>query len=174
MIAISLEQITTLLQPIADVYANSKALSATTTAVHIGGLLGGGGLAIATDRAVLRTPKFDGLAQRNVLIDLSGTHKLVVTALSAIVLSGLVFLAADIKIFAVSPVYWIKMSLVALLLLNGLRLWRIESRLKASTALGNAADPLPDNEWRALRQSATISLLFWFAIMILGVVLANS
>ncbi|MEP6762914.1 MAG: hypothetical protein ABJB66_01325 [Gemmatimonadaceae bacterium] len=174
MAPIGLEQIAALVQPFADLYANSKALSATTTVVHLGGLLGGGGLAIATDRTVLRTSKFDGLAQRNVLTDLSSTHRLVVTALVAIVLSGLVFLSADIKTFGVSRVYWTKMAVVGLLLLNGLRLWGIESRLKASAALGDEIEPLPDNEWRALRQSATVSLLFWFSIMTLGVVLANS
>ena len=174
MTGFNLEQITAFVQPFADVYAGSKAMSATTTAIHIGGLLGGGGLAIATDRAVLRTSRSDGVAQRNVLVDLSGTHSLVVMALAAIVLSGLVFLLADIKTFAVSKVYWAKMTLVALLLINGVRLWKIESRLNAAAVVGDGMQPLPDSDWRALRQSATVSLLFWFTIMVLGVVLANS
>lgn len=174
MFTIGLEQITAFVQPFADFYSGSKAMSATTTAIHIGGLLGGGGLAIATDRAVLRTLQTDGAAQRSVLVDLSGTHKLVVMALAAIVLSGMAFLLADVKTFAVSKVYWIKMTMVALLLLNGLRLWKIESRLKAAAVLGNEMQPLPDTDWGALRQSATVSLLFWFTIMVLGVVLANS
>ena len=174
MIALTLEQIGAWVQPLADVYSSSKAMSATTTAFHIGGLLGGGGLAIATDRAVLRVPKDDGAAQRSVLTDLSGTHTLVILALLAIVVSGLVFLAADIKTFAVSKVYWVKMALFAVLLLNGIRLSRIETRLKKAAAMAGDSAPLPAGDWSALRTSATTSLLFWFTIMVLGVVLANS
>ena len=174
MALFGLADIAAFVQPFADAYANSKAMSATTTAVHIGGLLAGGGLAIATDRTVLRTSLNDGLAQRAVLTNLASTHKLVVTALVAIVISGLAFLSADIKTFGVSPVYWTKMALVALLLLNGLRLRRAEARLQHSAVTLDNVEPVSPRDWRALRQSATTSLILWFTIMVLGVVLANS
>ena len=160
-------------QPFAAVYADSKVLSVGTTLMHIGGLLAGGGLAIATDRAVLRVSPLDGLMQRNVLEDLASTHKLVIGAIAVIVVSGLMFLAADAKTFLVSPLYWIKMSAVALLLLNGLRLWRAESRLQKSFSLLAAAEPMPTSAWRALRGGAVTSLVLWFSVMTLGVVLAG-
>ena len=167
-------QVAAIVQPFADFYASSKAMSAVTTTLHIGGLLAGGGLAIATDRAVLRVPRDDWRAQRTALFDLAATHRLVIGALVAMGLSGAMFLAADVKTFAVSRVYWIKMALVLVLLLNGLRLRRAETRVNRSTQEAGADALVSPPEWAVLRQSAILSLLLWFTIMTLGVVLANS
>ncbi len=167
-------QIAAFVQPFADFYASSKALSATTTTLHIGGLLAGGGLAIATDRTVLRIPLDDSRAQRSAVLDLAATHRFVIGALVAIGFSGAMFLAADVKTFAVSPVYWVKMALVLLLLLNGLRLSRAETNVNRSTSDVGREAVVARSEWSVLRQSATLSLLLWFTIMTLGVVLANS
>lgn len=168
------EKLVTAAQPFADIYSENKVLSVGTTMAHIGGLLAGGGLAIATDRSVLRMPLHDGAGQRSVLDDLASTHKLVITSIAVLLASGLMFLAADMKTFLVSPVYWIKMGAVLLLLLNGLRLWRAEARLQKSVSLGNDGEPMPAGEWRALRGGAITSLVLWFAVMALGVVLEGS
>jgi len=168
------EQLIALAQPFADVYADSKVLSTGTTMLHIGGLLAGGGLAIATDRAVLRATQLNGAVQRAVLEDLASTHKLVVSAIGVLLVSGLMFLAADVKTFLTSPVYWVKMSGVFLLLLNGLRLWRAEGRLHKSVSSSTSPDALPPAEWRALRGGASTSLVLWFAVMAMGVVLEGS
>ena len=173
MIAL-VESLAALVQPFADLYGNNKAISTATTMVHLSGLLGGGGLAIATDRAVLRMPLDNARGQRAVLDDLATTHTLVIAALIAIVVSGLLFLAADIKTFAVSKLYWSKMSLVFLLFLNGLRLWRAEGRLRVSLVSLGEAEPMPVHEWQALRGGAISSLVLWFVIMLLGVALTSS
>ncbi len=169
-----LEKLIALAQPFADVYAEHKVLSIGTTMLHIGGLLAGGGLAIATDRAVLRMPSQYGVGQRAVLDDLATTHTLVVSAIGVLLVSGLMFLAADVKTFLTSPVYWVKMSGVFLLLLNGLRLWRAEGRLQQSVSKSGGTEPMPPAEWRALRGGAITSLVLWFAVMALGVVLEGS
>lgn len=168
------EKLTALAQPFADVYSDSKVLSVGTTMLHIGGLLAGGGLAIATDRAVLRMPATNGAGQRAVLDDLASAHKLVIGAIAVLAISGLMFLAADIGTFLVSPVYWTKMTAVLLLLLNGLRLWRAEGRLRKSVAQTGTEEPMPAAEWRALKSGAIASLVLWFAILALGVVLEGS
>ncbi len=174
MPAAIVERIAAMVQPFADFYSGSKALSAATTVMHIGGLLAGGGLAIATDRTVLRVSPDNARAQRVALLDLAATHRLVIGALVAIAISGAMFLAADVKTFAVSRLYWTKMAFVFALLLNGLRLWRAETRVNRSTReLGDAA-AVSAGEWGVLRQSAILSLILWFTIMTLGVVLANS
>ena len=169
-----LEQLDAFLQPFATAFADSKLLSMSVTVVHVGGMLAGGGLAITTDRAVLRMPEHNAAGQRAVLDDLSATHKMVIASLVVIGLSGLTFLAADIKTFAVSPLYWTKMFMVFLLLLNGLRLWSAEGRLKKSVLSLPHAAPMPLREWRALRIGAITSLVLWFTIMALGVILGNS
>jgi fumarate reductase subunit D len=172
--ALTVEGIAAIVQPFADIYSNSKPLSVGTTIAHVGGLLAGGGLAITTDRAVLRMPLGDAAGQRAVLEDLATTHTLVITSLGTIVVSGLMFLAADVKTFLVSPLYWVKMACVAILLLNGLRLWRAEHRLGHSTRILEASAPMPAREWRALRVGAITSLVFWFVIMALGVALESA
>lgn len=168
------ETLTHLCQPFADIYSDSKPLSVGTTIVHVGGLLAGGGLAITTDRAVLRMPLNDAVGQRNVLTDLAATHSLVITALGALVVSGLMFLAADVKTFLVSPLYWAKMGSFLLLMLNGLRLWRAEDRLAHSTRMLDASEPMPISDWKSLRAGAITSLVLWFLIMALGVVLESA
>lgn len=174
MLPAVLEKLVAFVQPFADVYSENKVLSVGTTMLHIGGLLAGGGLAIATDRSVLRMPIQDGAGQRSVLDDLASTHKLVIGSIGVLLISGLMFLAADLKTFFTSTVYWIKMAAVALLLLNGLRLWRAESRLQKSVTLVPGSAPMPEAEWRALRGGAITSLVLWFVVMALGVVLEGS
>ena len=169
-----IDRVAALVQPFADFYADSKPLAIGTTVAHIGGMLAGGGLAIATDRAVLRMPLHDGRGQRAVLEDLASTHRLVIGSITVSLISGLAFLAADLKTFLASPVYWTKMGAVLLLLLNGLRLWRAEGRLQKSAIASDGTAPMPPAEWRALRGGAITSLVLWFAVMLLGVVLEGS
>jgi fumarate reductase subunit D len=169
-----LAQLIDFFQPYASFYNDHKALAMSTTVAHVGGMLAGGGLAIATDRAVLRMPLNDARGQRSVLEDLATTHSLVIGSLVVLLASGLMFLAADIKTFAVSPVYWSKMATVFLLLLNGLRLWKAEGRLQKSMASLSVEQVMPEREWRSLRAGAITSLLLWFLIMTLGVILGNS
>ncbi|MGV3709620.1 MAG: hypothetical protein ACO1Q7_12335 [Gemmatimonas sp.] len=174
------EQLVALTQPFADIYADSKPLMVAVTALHLGGLLAGGGLAIGTDRTILRTSPANPIDARRTIEETGATHRYVVPALAAIVLSGLAFLAADIRTFIASPVYWIKMACVAALLLNGLRMVRTERALQsafdpapaATTAdAANAVSPLL---WKRLRASARTSLVLWFVILLLGVLVANS
>lgn len=168
-----LDQLAAVVQPFADFYADSKALIVGATTMHIGGLLAGGGLAISCDRSILRCPRKDGLAQRRVLSDIKSTHVIVITALACIVTSGLLFLAADLTTFVSSPVYWFKMSVVAVLLLNGVRLQRAEKRLNAAAWLLIDDAPLEQKSWNTLRISAVTSVVAWFTILFCGAVLAN-
>ena len=60
-----------------------------------------------------------------------------------------------------------KVGLIAVLLVNGYRMTRLEARI-ASTP--NAADNLG---WSELRFAATISIVLWFLIAFAGVALVN-
>jgi hypothetical protein len=173
MALVQVDQIAAIVQPFADFYADSKALVIVATAMHIGGLLAGGGLAIASDRAILRTDRNDGAAERRLLQQVATTHTIVITALAFIVTSGLMFLAADVRTFISSPVYWFKMSVVAVLLLNGARLRKTEQRLNASAALLEPEAPLETRGWNTLRTCAVTSIVAWFTILVCGTVLAN-
>ncbi|MEO5510406.1 MAG: hypothetical protein ABIS27_07220, partial [Longimicrobiales bacterium] len=72
--------------------------------------------------------------------------------------------AADVEEFIAAPVFWIKMGLVVLLLINGLMMQRTEARL---TSGAHAA-------WQKLRVHARLSMALWLLIATLGIILAGS
>jgi hypothetical protein len=157
-----------LLAPWQSLYGNSKAISGAVTFIHLAALLFGGGFAIAADRATLRTMRSSPERRWLLLHDLAAVHRPVIIALAVLFLSGLLLAAADIQTFAGSPVFWIKMGLVALLLGNGYRLNRTEAMLRESG--GRSRDPL----WNRLRHTAITSLMLWTTIVLAGTVLTDS
>lgn len=160
------ETITAAVQPWADFYSHSKVVSAAVIATHLGALLAGGGLAIASDRVVLRLGGADATERGRALRDISMVHRPIVIALSVSVLSGLALLTSDVKTFLPSAVYWTKMGLVILLLANGFGVMRSEQRL--------LTDPTPGNPlWKRIRFGAVASITLWFGTMLAGVVLMN-
>jgi len=82
------------------------------------------------------------------------------------VLSGVALLAGDIETFWGSWIFWVKMALVVLLLLNGLVMTRTEAALARDSSDGSPA-------WRTLHRTAVTSLGLWFVISLAGVALVN-
>ena len=153
-----------LLEPWADFYGDSHLAQTIVTYAHVGGLLVGGGIAIATDRTTLRMAS--DVDRRRHLIDVSQAHRVVVGALVVIVLSGLLLVTADIEAFWGSPIYWTKLVLVALLLGNGARMRSVERSAASDTV------PSPAH-WGAFRGTAMASLVLWLATTLAGVALIN-
>lgn len=147
----------------AALYANHAALRTFVLFTHVGALVGAGGCAIAADRATLLALRKDEGERRTQVAAIAGTHRIVVIGLSLIVVSGLLMLAADLETFLSSRVFWIKMGLVVLLLVNGAVLTSAERR--AGRGAGDA--------WRRLRVTAVASLALWFLITFAGVALTN-
>jgi hypothetical protein len=156
-------EVPAVLQAFGTWYNDAPGVPAGTTFVHLAGLLWSGGLAVAADRTMLRTPLRDAAARATTLATVRGTHRAVVTGLVFVALSGLAMAAADAETYLVSPVFWIKMALVATLATNGLVMLRAESR-----AAGDV------RAWGRLRLTAGISLACWFVLVLLGVLLVNS
>ena len=142
-----------------EIYSNSAVWRSAILFAHIGGILIGGGCAIATDRLTLLSAPND----QNLLQIVGGTHRVVVISIAFIVISGLLMLAADLDTFLVSKVFWTKMALVVLLLINGLRMLQAEKAAKSGTASG----------WSRLRGASITSLVLWVLIALLGSVLPN-
>jgi hypothetical protein len=153
-------------QPWADFYAHHKAVSAGLTWVHLSALVLGGGAAVASDRMVLRLGGTDTEERRLRLRDFSSTHRVVITALTVSALTGASMLLSDVKTFLVSPVYWTKMGLIFLLLVNGYALLRTER--------GLGADPSPTNRlWTRFAYGAAASITLWLSTVLAGVLLMN-
>lgn len=154
------------LQPWSDLYNGSVAVSSGLTFAHLGGLLVAGGFAVATDRAVIRAGRMPAPERRYVLGELRAVHRPVLLALGVVVLTGLAMLGSDVRTFLPSPIFWIKMSLIGLLLANGLLLRRAEAALRV--------DPLQGGAWTRLRNAALRSGGLWMLTVLFGVLLTSA
>jgi len=154
---------TDLLQTWGSFYANHAAIRTIVAFVHVGALIAGGGLAVATDRALLKAVPNDESSRRSLLETLQGAHSLVVGSLVLITISGLLLFASDFDTFLYSRFFWIKMALVALLVVNGVVLWAAERRALAGD----------HRAWATLRVTATASIALWFLTTLGGVALPN-
>src|SRR5215475_4238105 len=78
--------------------------------VHIGGLVLGGGCAIAADRMTLRAAKRSAAERLYQLDALRNTHRIVLVSLAAVAVSGLLLFAADSETFLYSRFFWMKVT----------------------------------------------------------------
>ncbi|HEX4682690.1 MAG TPA: DUF6644 family protein [Gemmatimonadaceae bacterium] len=155
-----------LLKPWNDFYSHSKTTETIVQFLHVGGLLLAGGLAIAADRGTLRALRIAASDRTHYTKELGSIHRWVLTGLFVVVLSGLALLASDLETFWGSAIFWIKMALVVILLVNGLFMTRAEAALRRDTSESSPA-------WRSLHRTAVSSLVLWFIITALGLALVN-
>jgi hypothetical protein len=149
----------------ATLYSDSKSISGMTTFVHLGGMLLGGGCAIATDRLTLRTLRAELPAVRHrQLVEIHAVHTPVMIGLTLTFASGALMLAADFSNLVASPVFWIKAGLIVLLLANGGIMQRAETQLRRG--VGSAR-----HHWDHLRQTSRASLALWFGVVLAGTLL---
>jgi hypothetical protein len=153
-----------LFEPWASYYSDSHLAQTVVTFAHIGGLVVGGGAAISADRGTLRMAS--DVDRRRHLLEVSRLHRLVLTSLAVVAISGFLLFTSDIETYWGSLIFWTKMALVAALLVNGARMQRIERRATLETVVSSA-------HWGALRGTATMSLVLWLTITLAGVALIN-
>lgn len=168
-----LQTIATAAKPWAALYGDSKAISSAVTFFHLAGLLFAGGLAVTSDRATFRALRGSEEDRSRLLVELANSHAWVLGGLTVIFASGILLALSDVKTFGPSPIYWTKMSLVALLLVNGLMLRRTEQKLRAGTLLSQPSAPT-QRLWTRLRFAAGASMFLWTAIVLAGVVLVEA
>lgn len=159
-------QLATVMAPWADFYNASKVAQTTVTFGHFGGMMTAGGFALAADRSTLRAATGESGDRTRHLTELAAIHPIVVGALGVTALSGLLMFAADLESLAVSPAFWVKIGLVAVLLANGYAMVRTERRLQLSPADGRL--------WSRLRVASLASLALWFAVVLAGSILPNA
>jgi hypothetical protein len=161
------ETVTKVAEPWKNVYDDSKVLETAVVFVHLAALLIGGGIALASDRATLRAARDDAAARARQLAELGLTHRIVIPSLAVAFVSGVALFLTDVETFAGSAAFWIKMALVALLMLNGLLMTRTESLLRRAPDGGAAP-------WARLRTTALASGVLWLATLLAGVALTNA
>ena len=147
----------------ASIYANSAALRSVISFAHIGGLVGGGGCALAADRATLRALRQSPRAVAGEVHHLHGIHNVVLAGLAVVIVSGVLLMLADLDAYLIAPAFWFKMGLVAALFANGWILVRTALRAEAGEAAARAG----------LRRASVASIILWFATTLVGAVLPN-
>lgn len=168
MIFTTPEALANFVDPWAKLYSHSKIVPTIVAFLHVAPIVVGGGIAIASDRATLRLRHEEAGARSRQLSELASVHPWVIGALALSLLSGLAMLAADLDTFLGSWVFWVKMGLIGLLLVNGLMMTRAEARLR-----GAADDAGAEKHWQRMRVASITSVALWLVITFAGVALTN-
>jgi hypothetical protein len=140
-------------------YDAHRMVSVTIRYLHLAGLVVGGGTALATDRQILRAARSAPSARSAIVATLHASHRVVVPALAVVVVTGLLMTASDTATFLASRLFWSKMGLVALLLLNGAGILAAERAVSRERARG----------WPWLGLTSAASLVLWLVILFMGI-----
>lgn len=167
-----------LVSPWATLYDNSVPLQVGVVFLHLTGLLVAGGLALAADRGVLRGNRLGWRERLDYVREVGAAHNAVMAGLAVVVVTGLLLLASDIEFLLPSPVFWLKMGVFALLLVNGLSLQRAERGVLDGAARMLETEPAVDarpepdgrleRQWRTLRLASIRSASLWLIVLFLG------
>jgi hypothetical protein len=154
--------------PWKSLFSRSTPLEMTVVGTHVLSMLVAGGLAIAHDRGTLRADRWTAAIREHHFAELHAVHRTVVVALAICMLSGLALFAADVKTYLVSVPFWIKMSLIAMLLANALVMTASEGTLRVASGGGAALASA------RIRTSSIVSVLLWASIVLVSIVLSMS
>jgi uncharacterized membrane protein len=163
------QQLAAALEPWKTYWADHDVVSTAVTTTHVVCIVIAAGLAIAADRMTLRVRRRADNERLLHARELRELHRPVLAALTVVVISGVLMAGSDIEEFFGNPVFWVKMGLIVVLLINGLMLQKYESRLLSSTEGGDVATA----DWSRLSVFARVSMTLWIATTIAGMVLAS-
>ncbi len=155
--------IATLAEPWAKIFGDYKAVSAGVLFLHLVPLIIAAGAAFMADRDTLRFARGSPVDRERQLRELASIHRVVLFGLALSFISGVLMFLSDVETFVGSIFLWIKLGLVALLLVNGLMMTRTEKAL--------AADVRSDALWSRMRTIALMSATLWLLTTLAGVVL---
>jgi uncharacterized membrane protein len=146
-----------------DLYSHTALVRTLVAFAHVAGLVAGGGAAIAADRATLKATRRGQLVAREQLDAIHNTHRVVIAGLVTVIVSGILLFAADVDTYSSSRVFWLKMGMVAALMINGALLVRV-----------GRTPVVPDASIRrALRRMTAVSMTLWFLTTLAGAALPN-
>ena len=154
-----------LAEPWNALYSDSKVVSSAVVFLHLLPLLLAGGAALSADRATLRAARGSSDDRARQLRELARVHAVVLGGLALSFVSGVLLFLSDVDEYLGSPVFWVKLGFVGLLLLNGFMMTRTEKAL----ASGGDETTL----WARLRTISVLSLILWTTTTLVGVVLMS-
>ena len=144
-------------------YSGSAVMRTLVSFVHVAGLVAGGGAAISADRATLKATRRGLPVTREQIDHIHNTHRIVILGLAGVIVSGVLLFAADVDTYAPSKLFWLKMAMVAALMINGAFLVRV----------GHGVQMPDEGTRRTMRWTASLSLALWFLTTLVGAGLPN-
>ena len=148
----------------ASLYSNSVAIRSAVSFAHFGGMITGGGTAIAADLNMLSALRHAHVPPQDEVGRFRRTHLVVIASLVMVVVSGVLLLLKDLDAMLESRPFWIKMGLFVALLINGVLVVRAEQE-------ASAGEP---GARRLLRVACLASLILWLAVTLAGTVVPNA
>ena len=147
----------------ASLYNDHKTVSDTVTFAHLAGIMLGGGVAVAADRAAIHLALASDVPY---VAPLGGhaVHRWVVVSLAVITVSGVLMLFADLHTYATAPLFWAKMGLTLVLVGNGWVRMKAEQAVLAGMQAARAR----------FRQTSVVSLVLWLVVLLLGTMLVTA
>lgn len=164
---LALDEVVRVMAPWHRLFGQSRPVEMAAVGTHVLSMLVAGGLAIAHDRGTLRSSGFTDAIRSHHLGELRAVHRPVVVALAICMASGVALFASDVATYAVSPAFWIKLGLIALLLANALVMQAGERTLSFAAAGGAATAA-----WTRIRASSVVSIALWSSIVLISIVLS--
>jgi hypothetical protein len=141
-----------------EYYGAHQLVSVGIRYLHLAGLMLGGGTALAVDRQVLGATRGTSADRQAAHAMLQRAHRVVVPSLALVVTTGVLMTASDTSTFFASRLYWVKMSLVLVLVLNGALLVAFEGAVSRGHA----------SAWARLGAASALSLVLWLLILFAG------
>jgi len=162
-----LDTLIELAHPWAKFYSKSHVTQAVVTFAHVGGMLWGGGMALAADRNVWKARRASVEERARLLAEIGRVHVPCVVGIAVAALSGVLLFVADLETYGTSWWFWGKMIAFSLLLINGRWLQVQEQRMQRTPGLITG-------KWSALTVTSWASMTLWFAVALGGVLLKNA
>jgi hypothetical protein len=154
--------------PWKSVFSRSAPVEMALVGTHVLSMLVAGGLAIAHDRGTLRAGRWTAPIRDHHLSELHAAHRTIVAALAICMLSGVALFAADVNTYVVSVPFWMKMSLITMLLANAIVMTAAEGTLRLDSDGAAAA------AWARIRAGSVVSAVLWGSIVLVSIVLSLS
>ncbi len=120
---------------------------------------------------------WNSLYSHSKVISTTVTTMHVLIGIVVLFITGIAMTLADLENFLPSPVFWTKIGLVTLLLINGTLLQRTESTLRRAAETGPATDTTTaaaPGQWQQIRRFSVFSVVLWTATFLAGSILTNA
>ncbi len=168
----------------AELYRSSVAVQAIALYGHLTAVVLAAAFALGADQKIVRARRGPQIRRVRALRDWRRAHRFVLAGLALGVLAGLGLLLSNVPRFLPSWIFWLKMTLLAVLVANGRVLKRDVVSLWATAApdhRGEApppdivdAAPILDDAWDRLAHAALRSAWLWAATLLAGVLLTTA